>query len=47
MMQSALELQMEADAEFKVRKEQFYKLRAKLSELRAQTPTTLGTHPPA
>ena len=47
MMQSALELQMEAEAELKVRKEQVYKLRAELSELRARTPTTPGTHPSA
>ena len=47
MMQSALELQMEAEAELKVRKEQVYKLRAELSDLRARTPTTPETHPPA
>ena len=47
MMQSALELQMEAKAELKVWKEQVYKLRAELSELRARIVTTLGTHPPA
>ena len=35
MMQSVLELQMEAEAELKVRKEQVYKLRAELSDLRA------------
>ena len=46
MMQSALELQMEAEAKLKVRKEQVYKLRVELSELRARTPTTPGTHPP-
>ena len=47
MMQSALELPMVAEAELKVRKEQVYKLRVELSELRAQTPTLPGTHPPA
>ena len=47
MMQSALELQMEAEAELKVPKEQVYKLRAELSDLRARAPTTPGTHPPA
>ena len=47
MMQSALELQMEAKAELKVRKEQVYKLLAELSEMRARTPTTPGTHPSA
>ena len=44
MMQSTLELQMEAEAELKVRKEQVYKLRAELSDLRARTPTTPRTH---
>ena len=37
MMQSTLELKMEAKAELKVWKEQVYKLWAKLSDLRAQT----------
>ena len=34
MMQSALELQMEAEAELKVRKDQVYKLRSELNKLR-------------
>ena len=34
MMQSALELQMEAEAELKIRKEQVYKLRSELNKLR-------------
>ena len=34
MMQSALELQLEAKAELKIRKEQVYKLRAEVNELR-------------
>ena len=37
MMQSVLELQMEVEAELKVRKEQVYKLRAELNELREWT----------
>ena len=45
MMQSALELQMEAEEELKVQKEQVYKLRAELNELRAWTATTPRTHP--
>ena len=45
MMQLALELQMEAEVELKVRKEQVYKLRAELNELREQTTTTPGMHP--
>ena len=47
MMQSALVLQMEAEAELKVWKEQVYKLQEELNELRARTATTLGTHPSA
>ena len=45
MIQSALELQMEAEAELKVQKEQVYKLQSELNELRARTATTPGTHP--
>jgi len=41
MMQSALELQLEAEAELKIRKEQVYKLRAEVHELRMRP----GTHP--
>ena len=37
MMQSVLELQMEVEAELKVRKEQVYKLRVEISDLRAWT----------
>ena len=37
MMQSVLELQMEAEAELKVRKEHVYKLRAELNGLQART----------
>ena len=44
-MQLALELQMEVEAKLKVRKEQVYKLRMELNELRARTTATLGTHP--
>ena len=42
MMQSALELQLEAEAELKIRREQVYKLRA---ELQMRMATTPGTHP--
>ena len=42
MMQSALELQLEAEAELKIRREQVYKLRA---ELQTRMATTPGTHP--
>lgn len=45
MMQSALELQIEVKEELKVQKEQVYKLRAELSELRVWTATTPGTRP--
>ena len=45
MMQLALKLQMEAEAELKVRKEQVYKLRAELNELRVRTTSMLGMHP--
>ena len=45
MMQLALELQLEAEAKLKIRKEQVYKLRAEVNELRTRTATTPGTHP--
>ena len=45
MMQIALELQLEAEAELKIRKEQVYKLQAEVNELRTRTATTPRTHP--